>query len=50
MNRIGERLYKFDKRDGLTKAREIYATFTGNQDAFEFKLKAAGIEFTMFYW
>lgn len=43
--RIGERLYSFCNEKDVTIARQIYAYFSGNQNALETEMKAKGINF-----
>lgn len=45
--RIGERYYEFESHEDVTKARAIYATCVGDQDAFETEMECQDIEFCL---
>jgi hypothetical protein len=45
--KIGERLYEFSDTAALATSRQLYASCTGNQEAFESMMEEHGINFTI---
>lgn len=43
--KVGERTYEFESFSDLTRVREIYANFTGDQNELEQEMENAEIEF-----
>lgn len=43
--KVGERTYEFESLSDLTRAQEIYAKFTGDQNEMEQEMENAEIEF-----
>lgn len=43
--KVGERLYEFASRSGLSEARAIYARFAGSQDELEVEMERSEIDF-----